>query len=319
MDRNTITGIVLIFLIFIGFSIFNTSRSNKTFKKTVVVADSLYKKGDFGKARTEYLNALRFKPNQADVMLKINEINQKLGVTETESKPDSVAVKVVTPDVVPDKKTVARSEKDQFGAFSGSASGENDFITLENNKLELKIALKGGRVYSARLKDYRTYDSLPLILFNGDSTVFGFNFFTVDNKAVQTNNLYFKPLSTERSFVVSSQPQSVKLRLNADSGRYIEYTYTLAPNKYMVDLNVKFNSLENIIALNQNSITLDWKMYIPQQEKGRQNEENYSTIKYKYFQDDVDGLRLNSKKEIEKVDIATKLSWILYFRGWSAI
>ena len=94
-------------------------------------------------------------------------------------------------------------------------SGENEFITLENNKVELKISLKGGRVYSARLKDYRTYDSLPLILFSGDSTVFGFNFFTADNKAVQTKNLYFKPVSEEKSFIVSSQPQSVSLRLMA--------------------------------------------------------------------------------------------------------
>ena len=59
-----------------------------------------------------------------------------------------------------------------------AATGENEFITLENNKVELKISLKGGRVYSARLKDYKTFDSNPLILFSGDSTVFGFNFFT---------------------------------------------------------------------------------------------------------------------------------------------
>ena len=70
-------------------------------------------------------------------------------------------------------------DSSQFGAFSNAAFGENHFITLENNKVELKISLKGGKVYSARLKDYRTYDSLPLILFSGDSTVFGFNFFTV--------------------------------------------------------------------------------------------------------------------------------------------
>jgi YidC/Oxa1 family membrane protein insertase len=311
MDRNTITGIVLIFLICIGFSIFNTSQRNKVFEKTIVVADSLYKKGDFEKARTEYMNAMRFKPNQTEVILKLNEIDQKLGITGTEPKTDSVAVKPVAPETLPVKKAVGKSDQSQFGAFGGAVTGENDFITLENNKLALKIALKGGRIYSARLKNYRTYDSLPLILFNGDSTVFGFNFFTVDNKAVQTNNLYFKPLTTEKSFVVKSKPESVKLRLYADTGKYIEYTYTLAPDKYMVGFNVKFNSLESIIAPNQSSITLDWKMYIPQQEKGRQNEENYSTVKYKYFQDDVDGFKLNSKKD-EKVDVATKLSWIAF-------
>jgi YidC/Oxa1 family membrane protein insertase len=310
MDRNTITGIVLIFLIFIGFSVYNTSRLNKAFEKTKVVADSLYRKGDFERARVEYMNAMRFKQNQPDVILKLNDINQRLGIPGNETKKDSLPVQSVKIDSIPVKIT-AGDEQKIYGAFGKSAQGVNDFITLENNKLELKISLKGGRVYSARLKDFRTYDSLPLILFNGDSTVFGFNFFTVDNKAVQTNNLYFKPLTEERSFIVSSQPQSVKLRLNADSGKYIEYTYTLAPDKYAVDFNVKFNSLENVIAQNQSSITLDWKMFIPQQEKGRTNEENYSTIQYKYFQDEVTGLKLRSTKD-EKKDIPTKLSWIAF-------
>ena len=106
-------------------------------------------------------------------------------------------------------------------------------------------------------------------MFSGDSTVFGFNFFTSDNKAVQTNNLYFKPVSDQKLFDATSEPQSVVLRLMADSNKYIEYKYTLAPDKYMVDFDVTFKSMDGIIASNQNSLTLDWKMYIPQQEKGR--------------------------------------------------
>jgi YidC/Oxa1 family membrane protein insertase len=312
MDRNTIIGFVLIVLIFVGFGIYNTSRLNKTFEKTVVVADELYKKGELEKAKAEYMNAMRLKPNQTDVILKLNEVNQKLGITGTESKTDSAIVKTVTP-ISPSSRQLPAviTDKNQFGAFSNAVSGENDFITLENNKLELKISLKGGRVYSARLKEYRTFDQLPLVLFNGDSTVFGFNFFTVDNKAIQTNNLYFKALSAEKNFVVTSEPQSVKLRLYADSGKYIEYTYTLAPDKYMVNFDVKFNSLENIIAPNQSSLALDWKMYIPKQEKGRQNEESLSSIKFKYFQDDVSGTKLRSTKD-EKMDIATKLSWVAF-------
>ena len=68
----------------------------------------------------------------------------------------------------------------------------------------------------------------------------------------------------------------------------------------MIDFNVTFKSMDEIIASNQNSLTFDWKMYIPQQEKGRQNEENYTTIKYKYFQDDVDGLRLRQQKRLSR-------------------
>jgi YidC/Oxa1 family membrane protein insertase len=70
--------------------------------------------------------------------------------------------------------------------------------------------------------------------------------------------------------------------------------------------------MEGIIASNQNSLTLDWKMYMPQQEMGRQNEETYSTINYKYYQDEVTGLGTRQSKENVKTDITTKLSWISF-------
>jgi YidC/Oxa1 family membrane protein insertase len=312
MDKNTITGIILIFAIFIGFSIYSNSRATKGYEKAVAVAESYYVKGELESARAEYVNALRFKSNQPDAIAKINEINLKLGIVPEIQKADTVNNQQSKTNIPATVTSAVPTDINQYGIFAQAASGENEFITLENNKVELKISLKGGRVYSARLKDYKTFDSLPLILFSGDSTVFGFKFFTTDNKAVQTNSLYFKPVSDQKSFVVSSEPQSVILRLMAGEDKYIEYKYTLAPDKYMVDFNVAFKSMEGIIAANQNSLTLDWKMYIPQQEKGRQNEENYSDITYKYYQDDVAYLKPRQSKELEKTDITTKLSWVAF-------
>ena len=312
MDRNTITGIILMFAIFIGFSIFNSSRNNKLYEQAVVVAESSYAKGDLENARAEYINALRFKPNQPEVISRLSEINLKLGIGTGVAKNDTISSDKSQTLVPLNKPVPVANDINQYGIFATAAIGENDFITLENNKVELKISLKGGRVYSARLKEYKTADGNPLILFSGDSTVFGFNFFTADNRAVQTNNLYFKPVTEQKSYIVKSQPQSVNLRLLAGDDKYIEYKYTLAPDKYMVDFVVTFKSMEGIIASNQNSITLDWKMYIPQQEKGRQNEENYTNITYKYFQDDVTYLKQRQSKELEKVDVTTKLNWVAF-------
>jgi len=314
MDRNTITGLILIFVIFIGFSIYNSSRTNKEFEKTLATAEADYAKGDLETARTLYINALRFnKPTQAEaISKKINEINLKLGITPEKQNSDSLRLQQTKPGIPVPKSPDAQTDVNQYGVFAKNATGENEFITLENNKVELKISLKGGRVYSARLKDYKTFDSQPLILFSGDSTIFGFNFFTIDNKAVQTNNLFFKPVTDQKSYLVSSQPQSVILRLSAGEDKYIEYQYTLAPDKYIVDFNVTFKSMEGIIASNQKSITLDWKLYMPQQEKGRQNEETYSDVTYKYYQDDVSYLKRRQSKELEQVDITTKLSWVAF-------
>ena len=314
MDKNTIIGLILIFLIFIGFSIYNNTRLTKEFEKAVTTAETELSKGNLERARTEYINALRFKPNQPEVLAKINELNLQLGTIPGVPELKLDTVKGVTEPETPAnvKSEAVADDSTQYGVFAGAANGTDEFITLENDKVDLKIAIKGGRVYSATLKDYTTHDSLPLILFSGDSTVFGFNFFTADNKAVQTNNLYFTPVSDTMNYTVTEEPQSVILRLLAGNDRYIEYKYTLQPGKNSVDFDVTFKNMNGILPANQNSIELDWRMYVPQQEKGRQNEEMYTTIKYKYYQDDVDGLRLRSNKEVEKVDITTKLSWIAY-------
>jgi YidC/Oxa1 family membrane protein insertase len=313
MDKNTITGLILIFAIFIGFSVYNNSRINKAYEDSVKTAESYFEKGNLEDARNEYLNALRLRPSDTEAMARVNDLNLRLGITGNVQKTDSSAAGTVSDQETPQKgpeKSV--SDYGQYGIFADASKGENDFIILENNKIELKIASKGGKVYSVRLKEYVTHDSRPLILFSGDSTVFGLNFFTSDNKPVQTSNLFFTPVSDTRKVVVTSQPMSVSLRLIAAENKYIEYTYTLAPDKYMVDFKVSFESMEDLIASNQNSLTLDWKMYIPQQEKGRQNEENYTTLRYKYYQDDVDGFRQGSTKDEEKADVTTKLSWVAF-------
>ena len=310
MDKNTITGIILIFAIFIGFSIYNGSRLNKGFENAVKIAESEVAAGNLERARTEYVNALRFKANNPEVLAKIEELNVKLGISTEGQVADTAKTENISRT---DSLSVQHTEKEdanQYGAFAIAAKGDNEFITLENNKIQVKISTKGGRVYSALMKDYKTYNALPLILFSGDSTVFGFNFFTVDNKAVRTNNLFFKPVTDQKSYVVTDKPQTVNLRLYAGDDKYIEYRYTLAPDKYSLSFDVTFKNLNDIMPANQNNITLDWRMYLPQQEKGRQNEDNYSGLKFKNYQDDVEDLKLRQQKEIESKNIPTKLNWV---------
>ena len=313
MDRNTITGLILIFAVFIGFSIYNTSRMNKAYTSVIEVADSLYAAGDLENARAEYINALRFKPNHPEAVEKVNEINRELGFTQATRNADTIPVTDAgSGTLLSQLPGEAVADSSRFGAFGASVTGTNEFITLENNRIELKIATRGGRVYSARVKEYVTHDSLPLILFSGDSTIFGFNFYTADNKAIQTNDLYFMPVGDRNHVSVTDSPGSVTLRLHAGSDKYIEYKYTLEPDRFMVDFDVTFKSLEDIIAPNLSSIALDWRMYLPQQEKGRQNEEYYTTIKYKFYQDDVESIRLRQSKEVETADLPTKLSWVAF-------
>jgi YidC/Oxa1 family membrane protein insertase len=314
MDKNTIIGLILISAIFIIFSIYKNSQRNNAFQKALMAAEAFYAKGELKTARMEYINALDLKPGQPGIIDKLSELNVKLGNVSIPDKVENKEPESSKMEIQNQSHSFGQNPDDKVnsGVFSGAAIGVNDFITLENNKLKLSISLKGGKVYTATLKDYKSSDAKPLILFNGDSTLFGFNFFTAGNEAVHTNNLYFTSVTVQKSFFAGDQPQSVILRLKTDDGNYIEYKYTLAPDSYMVDFDVSFQTMGSIINANQKSLALEWKMYIPLQEKGRSNEERYSAIKFKNYLGDVNDLGLGQSKELISKNIPAKLSWVAF-------
>ena len=307
MDKNTIIGIVLIFLIFFGFSIYNNKKTEKIFNKEIAVADSLYTAGNYPDARDSYIIALGYRPKDQKAIARLTELNGKLGLTPGTLQPETEA----TSDTLVKVTAASKTEMGAYGVFSGEARGEEKFYTIENSKILLTISSKGGRIYSALIKDYKTHDGRPVILFNGDSTVFGYNFFTLDNKAIRTNDLYFTLVDDDQHVVVTDKPQSIKVRLLADNGASIDYIYTLHPDDYMIDFETQLASMSSVIPLNTSSLTFDWKMYIPQQEKGRQNEDTYTGLKYKVYQEEVEDLSLRQKKATETANLM-KLDWIAY-------
>ena len=78
MDKNSIIGIVLIFLIFFGFSVYNNKRNDKVFKAEVAYADSLYNAGNLTEARNAYITALSYKPKDQRTISRVTELNGKI-------------------------------------------------------------------------------------------------------------------------------------------------------------------------------------------------------------------------------------------------
>lgn len=314
MDKNTITGLVLIFVIFLGFSLYNNKKITKAVEISIERADSLYDAGNLEEARVEYMKALKYKPNTETARQKVDEINRILSPATAAAQEDALqkdavsASQKVTENIV----TKEPGPLQDFGKFSAASIGEQEFIIIENDLIELKISTLGGRPFSVRLKEYTTHDSRPLILFDGDSTLLGFSFFTIDNRPVRTNDLFFEPYNTDNYVDATERDGVVALRLNAEGGGYIEYRYTLSPELYLVKFDVRFSDMDNIIAGNQNALILNWNAYIPQQEKGRTNEMNGTMIKYKHYQDEVGGFRERTQKEYEEAKIPTRLRWVAF-------
>jgi len=317
MDRNTVTGIILIFLIFMGFSLYNNHRMGKFFEAEKEYADSLYTAGNYDQAREAYIRALNYKPKDQPTIQKLTDLNKQLGLGSVQ-QPDSAALTAGTTDTtaalqgsVPGRVT----DSTAFGVFSSRTHGLDEFYTLENDLMVMKIAARGGKPYSVMLKKYSTHDGRPVVLFDGDSTVFGYKFFTLDNKPIRTDELYFTPVGYQGPVVVSGSPASLTMRLEASNGAYIDFVYTMQPDDYMIGLESVFSSLSSVIPANTTSMALDWKMYIPQQEKGRQNEDMYTGLKYKVYQEDVvdlGGTRMQRQKKDMVTESLMKTDWIAY-------
>ena len=71
---------------------------------------------------------------------------------------------------------VAATALDSTSLLFNAKQGEESFITLQNELVELQFTNKGGRVYSAKLKDYNGQDGKPVVLFDGKDAGMNFSF-----------------------------------------------------------------------------------------------------------------------------------------------
>lgn len=274
MDKNTIIGFVLIAMILIGFSVMNRPSEEDL--------------------------AQQKKYNDSIALVEQNKVKAqalKQNLTQSNAK-DTTSVNDSTQ--VPDMT-------DTFGQFSVAATGVEKFITLENEVVKLKISNKGGRVYSAELKNYKTHDSLPMILFDGKESNMGFTLVTNNNRIVNTSNLYLEQVSEVKKD--KNGNQTLQLRLKTVTNAYIDFVYTLPANDYMVGFGIKANQMNTIMPLGTTFVEMQWSSQIRQQEKGRSFEDRYSNIHYKFVADDVE--KLSETKDDQK-ELANKVKWIAF-------
>jgi YidC/Oxa1 family membrane protein insertase len=274
MDRNSIIGIVLIAAIFIVMGIINQPSKEEQIH-IQQTHDSIVKANE---------------QQEEQRLLTIQEKNLSGGTADSLTHADKAA---------------------KLGDFGKTAFGEEKQYTLENDLLALTVSTKGGRPYTARLKKYRTFDSLPLVLFDGDSTIFGLNFYW-QNHSISTNDLYFVSSGdSSKNQLVTDKAKSITMRLMVSENQYIDYIYSLAPGSYQVKMDIKFVGLLGISGSSSNTLDLQWEMLSPAQEKGWKNESQYTSLYYKPYKDDVNYFNSRSTKPQEE-NIPTQVEWIGY-------
>lgn len=257
MDKNTITGLVLIGILLVGFSFL--SRPSK---------EQLA-------AQKRYYDSIAVVQQQEE------------------------ALKAKAAAALANEKGENTGTADSTSLFFNATQGKESFTTIQNNLVEITFDNKGGRVYSAMLKDYNGQDGKPVVLFNGSDAEMNFNFYN-KKETIQTKDYYFE--------VVNKTDSSLTMRLAADSESYIDFAYILKPDSYLLGFTIQATGMAGKLA-STDYVDISWSQRAHQLEKGFTYENRLAELMYKTANDDTDNL--SAAKDDEK-QLEGRVDWIAF-------
>ncbi len=250
----------------------------------------------------------------ADSIAKVNQARAIELAKQNQEFEEAEKAEVIENIEAPDSSQVYNELTSKYDKFAVSAAGEEKLTVLENDVFKVIISNKGGYIKTVELKDYQTYDSLPVVLLDPETSNMGLSFFS-NNRIINTNELFFIPDDSQEHITVTGDntlTYSFKLFTGTNNtvnkNSYIEYVYTLKGNNYMLDFTINMVGMENIISSTSSFVDLNWYADLRKQEK-TVDRFNGSTIYYKYYQDEVEYM---SETDDDDEQIATKLKWVSY-------
>ena len=188
---------------------------------------------------------------------------------------------------------------DTTSALYGTATGSETIYTLRNNLLSVDISSKGAAIVSATLFKYKDRDGNPMLLFDEDDRNFAF---LIDgkNENIVTSDRYFS--------VVGQNDSTLTLRLNTNGAGYLDFTYTLPSESYIVSLDVKAVGMQNFFPSQMSTMGVRWNQRMRHQEKGYMFEQRFTYLSYRESGKDPNHINENKSRaaDFESVD------WLAY-------
>jgi YidC/Oxa1 family membrane protein insertase len=282
MDRNTVIGLVLLFVLFVVWVFINSPTQEE------IEAQRLEQE------RQRQLEATE----DQDTSLAL--IEDKVEIIETEQHSERI--------VPADSLEQLIRKRAIFGPFARAGSGQQQEIILENDHLRLVFSNKGGRITEAWVKEYQrsflgeNNEELrdSLFLLNHPSNQFEYFLqLRENNMMVNTGELYF---DTEIS------GNTISFKLPAENGGYFEQKYTLKEDSYVIDYQLNFINLQNILINDPSPVSLNWVNYLNKLEQNTGYERYFSTV---YFKEESKRSSYCSCRSSDSENkTATPLRWI---------
>jgi YidC/Oxa1 family membrane protein insertase len=235
------------------------------------------------------------KPSEATIAAE--KAKKELVAKEAQAK--AVAVKpVITPTVAVagDSTQLVQLQK-TLGGFAYSAtltSAKEGFTTIENEKVILKIANKGGYIVEATLKNQEKFKkgSGQLVkLIKDNNANLNIQLQTSDNRTLNTKDLYFEPTLTK-----VGADQILSMKLKAGANEYLEYKYILKPKDYMIGFDLRSQGLNKVLNTAK-PLDLEWSMKTYRNEKSISYENRYTEVYFEHEEGKIDYVGQGQDKE----------------------
>ena len=177
---------------------------------------------------------------------------------------------------------------------------EAQIYKLSNDKVEIEFTTRGAQPHSVKIKDYMTYDSTDLYLIKPDQSHYGISIYAGEN--INTKDFVFQVAEHNDSLLVMQLPFA--------QGGYIQQVYALSEGSYMMQNELSFVGMGDLIPRNVSMLDIDWNVVIPRLEKGYKNEKQYSKLDY-YFTGDKKCEEIGRGKD-DSERISSKMKWFAF-------
>ncbi len=258
MDKNQVTGLILISLLMLGYFYFNQD----------------------------------VQPPPAE------PIQQQ----ETIQSPENVTPQVQEQTVAQPPDSLLRAQREaQFGALAAAMEGTSETSVLENDLVKITFDSKGGSVAEVLLKDYKTFDQEPLIMWDRQSHQVDF-FLNLGGTEINVADLYFQ----SKGITTAGDSTTIHFQIQLPSGQQIDQYYTLGSG-YQLRYNLETPGFE--VSDPTTLARIEWQGSLKKIERGLVEPRRRSAINYYLsegsFQDVGDGSN-DLKEEI----ISQPLNWV---------
>ncbi|MFD1604901.1 membrane protein insertase YidC [Flavobacterium artemisiae] len=228
---------------------------------------------------------------------------------EAQAKADKAKTAALPAATTPGDTVQLANLQKTLGGFAYSAtlpSAKEAFTTIENDKLRLKIANKGGYIAEATLKGYEKFrkgsGQLVELIKNNNSNL-NIQLQTTDNRTLNSKDLFFEPTLTK-----NGTDQILTMRLKAGANEFLEYKYVLKADDYLVGFDIRSQGLSRVLNAAK-PLDLQWDLKTYRNEKSVSYENRYAQIDYKYEESKYNNVSPNGDG---KEETPAKVSFVAF-------